>query len=91
MGTQKNCLNETVLLGTQNICYKFKLRKYNIYYDHFFLYLGLSTRFTEPILMNTQQMFGYKSIRNSLQTLIYYQNIQMFLKILGVLEKSDSW
>ena len=28
VGTQKNRLNETVLLSTQNICYKLWVRKY---------------------------------------------------------------
>ena len=32
MGTQKNRLNETVLLSTQNICYKLWVRKYIQFY-----------------------------------------------------------
>ena len=32
MSTQKNCFNETVLLSTQNICYKLKVRKYLQFY-----------------------------------------------------------
>ena len=32
MGTQKNRLNETVLLSTQNICFKLWVRKYLQFY-----------------------------------------------------------
>ena len=32
MGTQKNRLDETVLLGTQNICMKLRVRKYLQFY-----------------------------------------------------------
>ena len=38
MGTQKNCLNETILLGTQNICKKLWVKEYKkIYTEHFCL------------------------------------------------------
>ena len=36
MGTQKNRLNETVLLSTQNICLKLWVRKYLQFYAEFF-------------------------------------------------------
>ena len=36
VGTQKNRLNETVLLSTQNICYKLWVRKYLQFYAEFF-------------------------------------------------------
>ena len=36
MGTQKNHLNETVLLSTQNICLKLWVRKYFQFYGDFF-------------------------------------------------------
>ena len=43
MGTQKNRLNETVLLKSQNICYKLLVRKYlQVYADFFFVYLNLT-------------------------------------------------
>ena len=32
MGTQKNCLNEMVLLSTQNICLILLVRKYSQFY-----------------------------------------------------------
>ena len=38
MGTQKNRLNETILLSTQNICYNVLVRKYSDFYaEHFCL------------------------------------------------------
>ena len=39
MGTQKNWLNETVLLNTQNICYNWWVSKYLQYYDQKFCLL----------------------------------------------------
>ena len=36
MGTQNNRLNETVLLSTQNICYKVLVRKYSDFYAEYF-------------------------------------------------------
>ena len=39
VGTQKNCLNETVLLSTQNICYKLWVRKYLQFYAEIVVYL----------------------------------------------------
>ena len=36
VGTQKNRLNETVLLSTQNICLKLWVRKYLQFYAEFF-------------------------------------------------------
>ena len=35
VGTQKNRLNETVLLSTQNICSSLWIRKYLKFYAHF--------------------------------------------------------
>ena len=38
MGTQKNRLNETVLLSNQNICYKLSVRTYlRVYAENFYL------------------------------------------------------
>ena len=37
MGTQKNCLNETVLLSTKNICLKLWVRKYLQFYAENFV------------------------------------------------------
>ena len=39
MGTQKNRLNETVLLSTQNICLSGQVRKYLQFYAQKFCYL----------------------------------------------------
>ena len=36
VGTQKNRLNETVLLSTQNICKKLWVRKYLQFYAEYF-------------------------------------------------------
>ena len=36
MGTQKNRLDETILLSTQNICLKLKVRKYLKFYTEIF-------------------------------------------------------
>ena len=36
VGTQNNRLNETVLLSTQNICLKRRVRKYSQFYAHYF-------------------------------------------------------
>ena len=36
VGTQKNCLNEIVLLSTQNICLKVWVRKYLQFYAELF-------------------------------------------------------
>ena len=41
VGTQKNRLNETVLLSIKNICLKFWLRKYLLFYAEFFFNLNL--------------------------------------------------
>ena len=41
MGTQKNRLNETVLLSTQNICLELWVRKYLQFYADIFVYLNL--------------------------------------------------
>ena len=36
VGTQKNRLNEMVLLSTQNLCFNWWIRKYSQFYAHFF-------------------------------------------------------
>ena len=41
VGTQKNCLNETVLLSTNNICLNWWVRKYLQFYGEIFVYLNL--------------------------------------------------
>ena len=41
MGTQKNCLNETVLLSTQNICLNLCVTKYLQFMLKNFAYLSL--------------------------------------------------
>ena len=41
MGTQKNRLDETVLLSTQNICKNLRVRKYLHFTLKSFVYLGL--------------------------------------------------
>ena len=41
MGTQKNRLNETVLLSTKNICLKLWVRKYLQFNAEMFCYLNL--------------------------------------------------
>ena len=54
MGTQKNRINETVLLSTQNICYKLWVRKYTQFYNEIFflpslvdyLYFSIIATFT---------------------------------------------
>ena len=37
VGTQKNCLNERVLLSIQNICYNWRIRKYLQFYAKIFI------------------------------------------------------
>ena len=57
MGTQKNCLNETVLLGTQNICFKLMGKKIlQFYAEHLCL--------SKPVFFvaSSHKMFSNKLI-----------------------------
>ena len=45
VGTQKNRLNETVLLSTQNICSNGRVRKYSCFYAQFFFICSYSNSF----------------------------------------------
>ena len=54
MGTQKNHLNEMVLLSTQNICYKLWIRKYSQFYSKNFC-LSIPVVTTRESLTNLTQ------------------------------------
>ena len=56
MGTQKNGLNETVLLSTQNICQKLWVRKKLQFYQEFFVYLNLCCCFSGGTYNNQTRM-----------------------------------
>ena len=69
MGTQKNRLNETVLLSTQNICYNRWVRKYlQFYTENFCLSKPINVISINMFLRNelipskhTQQLAGESS------------------------------
>ena len=69
MGSQKNRLNETVLLRTQNICLKLWVRKYLQYIADFFVYLNQWVTFKVP---------SYSSLRTShpLNNLVSYFGLE---------------
>ena len=46
MGTQKNGLNETVLLRTQNTCLNYWIRRYSHFSAKIFPYSGLMYRYS---------------------------------------------
>ena len=51
VGTQKNRLNETVLLSTKNICYKLWVRKYWQVDAEIFVYLNLCYPFVDQWIL----------------------------------------
>ena len=56
MGTQKNRLNETVILSTQNVCYYWWVRKHSQFKAHYF-YLDLWKDFTRKTCCHQNESY----------------------------------
>ena len=75
MGSQKNCLNETVLLSTQNICLNWWVRKYFQFYAQI-LYLSKPMFSLSMVQLLCIQCYIYHLVFDKM--LFFYQNCKIF-------------
>ena len=72
VGTQKNCLDETVLLSTKNTCVNWWIRKYRNFTQTIFALVALSLLF-----------LSISYIFNNIQFLLRHWNLQVDIKFIG--------
>ena len=80
VGTQKNRLNETVLLSTQNTCLTLWVRKYSQFYAKIFVYLNLSIHYA------IEKQCHSGSLSHLIQSYAIIKRVQPLYKILDCLQ-----
>ena len=83
MGTQKNRLNETVLLSTQNMCLKLRVRKYLQFHAEKFC-LSKPVKFLKERLYLMNEAADYLDVHLTLK----YENKAQLLKDSSMIQSS---